>query len=230
MKRGRKFYSCLLLMIIIIVINTINVFTLIRTRDEDKETIEETVSVGNTEPEETIQSETIPTTCPEEEKIVLTESEFKDFCRIGYPEWRGESMEGQIAGFATVLNRMKSDEFKDDLYEVLYQPGQFSTVRNKEIYKDMTFSEIVEYNDLSERTITAAQRALDGEDPTEELLRKEAERLGLDPEKYAEGGALYFYNPDHCGEKALESRAYIKVKIRIGNHIFYKFWDKLLED
>lgn len=216
MKRGRKSNICLLLIVIGLVINTINLARLIRTRN-DKE-------IDIAEIETTIQIE--PTTGLNEELFILTEEEFKDVARLGYPEWRGECMEGQIAGFATFFNRVESLEFPDTVYEVLYQSGQFSTVWNAEIYTDTSLTEVVKYEDVPEKTIEALMRALEGEDPTEELLWKEAERLGLDPEYYAEGGALYFYNPDYCSETALEARSNIKVKVRIGNHIFYKIWDE----
>ena len=79
---------------------------------------------------------------------------------------------------------------------------------------------------LTTRGETATERALNGEDPTEQLLWEEAVRLGLDPEVYAAGGAKYFYNPNACSEAALAERANIKCKVQIGNHVFYKVWDK----
>lgn len=78
---------------------------------------------------------------------------------------------------------------------------------------------------IPESTKNAVHRALMGEDPTEEALRAEARRLGIDEEQYAEGGALFFYNPNACGTNALEEREGIKVKVSLGLHTFYKVWD-----
>ena len=227
MKKERQFIICLLLIATGLVISTINVFTLIEELISREDFAEETTSVVNSEPDTSIQEETIETTYPEKEKIELTSEEFEEFCIVGMVEFGLESIEGQIAGFATILNRwLESTEHPDTLHEVIYQPYQFSAVRNGEIYIWKNGSYVVaEFEDVGEMTIIAAQRALEGEDPTEQLLWKEAERKGLDPKKYAENGALFFYNPDYCSEAELESREYIKVKVKIGNHVFYKVWD-----
>ena len=63
-----------------------------------------------------------------------------------------------------------------------------------------------------------------GEDPTENWLRKEAKRLGLNSEKYASGGALYFYSPEFTSSSELVARSNIKCKVQKGGHIFYKVW------
>lgn len=181
--------------------------------------------------EATIQCTTVPqietTTCAEEEEI-LTIEEFQLLCELGHVEFRGETLEGQIAGFATICNRVESSEFKADTFsEVINQSGQFSPVWDGEVHiRQGNTYVVVNYEDVSEKTILAAELALGGEDPTEQLLWDEAVRLGLDPIKYAEGGALYFYNPDGCSKSELELRAKIKVKIQIGDHIFYKYWDQ----
>ena len=151
----------------------------------------------------------------EEEKgwiVELTEEEFRDFCILVFAESGAEIEEGQVAVAATVINRMESPEFPNTFYGVMNQSGQFSCVKNGYIC-----SSIRKYEDLPQKTIDAVKRALEGEDPTEELLWKEAEERGLDPEKYALGGALYFYNPRggyyDCA-----------VQIDIGNHCFQKLW------
>lgn len=148
------------------------------------------------------------------------DTEFLDFCMITFAESGAESVEGQIAVAAVIINRQEDTAFPDTFYGVINQPNQFSPVQNGKIY-----SEIDSYEELPDKTIEAVERALQGEDPTEQLLREEAIRLGLDPEKYAEGGALYFYNPNRCNWQQLAAREQIKVKVKIGNHVFYKVWD-----
>lgn len=85
--------------------------------------------------------------------------------RLVYAEARGESLEGQIAVAAVVLNRVKSPKFPDTVWDVIHQPGQFTPVEAGLMPNTVRSSAIVE----------AVDRALLGEDPT--------------------GGALFFYNP-----------------------------------
>ena len=152
--------------------------------------------------------------------------EFQDRCRLTYAESGLEDEIGQVAVAATIIHRQYSPEFRadGDFYQVMN--NGFSSVRNGEIYIMTSNPYVLYYEDVPERTIRATERALNGEDPTEQLLWEEAVRLGLDPEVYAAGGAKYFYNPNVCSEAALAERANIKCKVQIGNHVFYKVWDQ----
>lgn len=152
--------------------------------------------------------------------------EFQDRCRLTYAESGLEDEIGQVAVAATIIHRQYSPEFRADgnFYNVMN--NGFSSVRNGEIYIMTSNPYVLYYEDVPERTIRATERALNGEDPTEQLLWEEAVRLGLDPEVYAAGGAKYFYNPNVCSEAALAERANIKCKVQIGNHVFYKVWDQ----
>lgn len=152
--------------------------------------------------------------------------EFQDRCRLTYAESGLEDEIGQVAVAATIIHRQYSPEFRadGDFYNVMN--NGFSSVRNGEIYIMTSNPYVLYYEDVPERTIRATERALNGEDPTEQLLWEEAERLGLDPEVYAAGGAKYFYNPNACSEAALAERANIKCKVQIGNYVFYKVWDQ----
>lgn len=191
------------------------------------ETIVETEPTVETEP-----METVTTICEETqvEETIATEpesdKEFEDRCRLTYAEARGECIEGQIAVTATIINREESEGFPNTFHGVMNDPWQFSPVWNGEVHVNRGNGyTVLNYEEVSEQTIDAVQRALNGEDPTEQLLWKEAERLGLDPVKYAEGGALFFYNPVGCDWEQQIYRSNIKVKVQIGNHIFYKVWD-----
>ena len=101
------------------------------------------------------------------------------------------------------------------------QKGQFASTRNGHIY---ACGKTVDFSKVPDMTKEAARRALNGEDPTENWLRKEAKRLGLNSENYASGGALYFYSPEFTSSSELVARSNIKCKVQKGGHIFYKVW------
>lgn len=198
---------------------------------EKPATVENIGSVGpEAEVEEPVEAE--PEQEPEVEQQVQEvqdyseTKEFQDRCRLTYAESGLEDEIGQVAVAATIIHRQYSPEFRadGDFYQVMN--NGFSSVRNGEIYIMTSNPYVLYYEDVPERTIRATERALNGEDPTEQLLWEEAERLGLDPEVYAAGGAKYFYNPNVCSEAALAERANIKCKVQIGNHVFYKVWDQ----
>lgn len=223
MKRRRKDNFCLLLILIILVINTINVFILIGTLTTEEDSTLETSTATTIEPVETEEAETF-----RNEKDDYSESRkmFEDKCRLTHAEAGNQIIRAQIAVAATYINRQEDPGFPDTFYEVMNQPGQFSPVWDGEIHVwDGTSYVVLDFENVHEQTINAVQRAESGEDPTEKLLWEEAERLGLDPVKYAEGGALFFYNPDYCGEEELEARSAIKVKVEIDDLVFYKYWD-----
>lgn len=178
------------------------------------------------EAEPEIESEAEETAYEEVQQYDSETKEFQDRCRLTYAESGLEDEIGQVAVAATILNRQYSSEFHADgnFYNVMN--NGFSSVHNGEIYIMTSNPYVLYYEDVPERTIRATERAINGEDPTEQLLWEEAVRLGLDPEVYAAGGAKYFYNPNACSEAALAERANIKCKVQIGNHVFYKVWDK----
>lgn len=221
MKKLRRLKISLLLILTILAMNSVTLFKACRTLKFEKtqEVVTEnvTITAEPTKKLEATEEQTI------DEKDYDSDIEFQMLCMLTYGEAAKESMEGQIAVSAVVKNREESLEFPNTFNEVINQKNQFSTVKNGEFYLGR---KLLSYDDIPEETVEAVQRALNGEDPTEELLWNEAVRLGLDPVKYAEGGALYFYNPNYCSEKGLKARENIKVKVRIGNHIFYKVWDK----
>ncbi len=178
------------------------------------------------EAEPEIESEAEETAYEEVQQYDSETKEFQDRCRLTYAESGLEDEIGQVAVAATIIHRQYSPEFRadGDFYQVMN--NGFSSVHNGEIYIMTSNPYVLYYEDVPERTIRATERALNGEDPTEQLLWEEAVRLGLDPEVYAAGGAKYFYNPNACSEAALAERANIKCKVQIGNHVFYKVWDK----
>lgn len=71
--------------------------------------------------------------------------------RVISAESQGEPLTGQIAVGNVTLNRLNSDVFPDDLYQVIFQPGQFEPVENGTIY-----------NDPYHLSVTAAKLCLEG--------------------------------------------------------------------
>ena len=157
--------------------------------------------------------------------VNLSQQELEDFYKLVYAEDGIESEEYQVAVAATIINRILSDSFPDDFYGVICQENAFSTVHGGKIYMMTSEPYEVTLDMIPESTISAVQRALRGEDPTEEALIAESRRLGLDEEYYAQGGALFFYNPAACSQEALTARESIQVKANMGLHYFYKVWE-----
>ena len=228
-QKERKLLIMMLILILVVTLMlTVSIISFVSQPPvvEPEETIAQVELQPVTEPEETIPemtqiiAETEPAIVEPQSLENDYDTEFLDFCMITFAESGAESVEGQIAVAAVIINRKEDTAFPDTFYGVINQANQFSPVQNGKIY-----SEIDSYEELPDKTIEAVERALEGEDPTEQLLREEAIRLGLDPEKYAEGGALYFYNPNRCSWQQLAAREKIKVKVKIGNHVFYKVWD-----
>ncbi len=71
--------------------------------------------------------------------------------RVISAESQGEPLIGQIAVGNVALNRLNSDVFPDDLYQVIFQPDQFEPVENGTIY-----------NDPYHLSVTAAKLCLEG--------------------------------------------------------------------
>ena len=151
----------------------------------------------------------------------FSQKDFELLCEITYAEAGNQTLEQQIATAATILNRVQSDQFPNSIQEVIHQRGQFASTKNGHIY---ACGKTVDFSKVPDMTKEAARRALNGEDPTENWLRKEAKRLGLNSEKYASGGALYFYSPEFTNSSELAARSNIKCKVQKGGHIFYKVW------
>ncbi len=77
--------------------------------------------------------------------------------RVINAEARGEPYLGQVAVGAVIMNRVKSAEFPNTISGVVYQKGQFSSVKDGQINKPYE-------NEAQVRK--AAQEAYNGSDPT----------------------------------------------------------------
>lgn len=78
---------------------------------------------------------------------------------IIHGEARGEPYEGQVAVGAVVLNRVASPDFPNTIAEVIFQPGAFDAVDDKQFYLTP-----------NETALNAARDALNGWDPTNGAL------------------------------------------------------------
>lgn len=93
----------------------------------------------------------------EEVPIGISAEDYELLARIIYAEARGESYKGKVAVAAVVVNRVKSDRFREKtIKDVILAPGQFSPVVNGKINVTPT-----------DDCYRAAKQALTGEDPTE---------------------------------------------------------------
>ncbi len=79
--------------------------------------------------------------------------------RLISAEARGEPYRGQVAVGAVVMNRVKSREFPNSIYEVIYQQNQFTPVRDGSINASPVPS-----------SVEAAKEALSWVDPTNNAL------------------------------------------------------------
>ncbi|SHF94896.1 LysM peptidoglycan-binding domain-containing protein [Ornithinibacillus halophilus] len=125
------------------------------------------------------------------EQSVVNQEDVEWLAKMIYSEGRGESLEGQIAIGAVIMNRVNSPLFPNDVKEVLFEKSygyyQFTPAETGVIHSAQPNAQHFE----------AAQRAINGEDPT--------------------NGALFFYNPDKTSSPYLKSRT---VSTVIGNHTF----------
>ncbi len=122
----------------------------------------------------------------------LNQEEIHLLAKLIHAEARGESLEGQIAVGAVIMNRLASGRFPESVREVVFQKTrdvyQFTPVQDGQIR--------LEPNRTS---FYAAERAIKGDDPT--------------------GGALFFYNPETSADRWIRTLRVTKV---IGNHVFAK--------
>lgn len=120
----------------------------------------------------------------------LNKEEIYLLAKLIHAEARGESIQGQIAVGAVILNRIKNPKFPKTIKEVIFQQTghvfQFSPVEDGSINLEP---------DLD--AWRAARAAIRGEDPTR--------------------GSLFFYNPDIATDRWIKT---LPVSTVIGNHVF----------
>ncbi|MCR8994567.1 cell wall hydrolase [Brevibacillus laterosporus] len=116
----------------------------------------------------------------QEEKVKesksYTDEDIYWLSRVVSSEAKGESVKGQIAVANVVLNRVESDKYPDSIKKVVFQKRQFSSVRDKSIYKEPT-----------EEAVKSAKKALKGE----RVINKDV---------------MFFYNPKIATSRWLDTR------------------------
>lgn len=113
--------------------------------------------------------------------------------RIVHAEAGGEPYKGKVAVGNVILNRVKSNDFPNTIYNVIF-----------EYYKNIPqFSPVADgtiYNTPSSESIQAAKDAINGVRPV--------------------GNSTYFFNPSKAsGSWIVQSKSYV---MRIGEHTFYQ--------
>lgn len=102
---------------------------------------------------ETIQNEE-QTVDEVEEKQVLSEEDIELIALVTMAEAEGESEKGKRLVIDTILNRVDSEYFPDTVYDVVYQPHQFTSMwngRSDKCYAMDDICELVE-EELESRT------------------------------------------------------------------------------
>ncbi|NLK07966.1 MAG: hypothetical protein GX316_04610 [Firmicutes bacterium] len=85
----------------------------------------------------------------------VSEGDIWLLAQVIHAEGRGESLQGQIAIGAVLLNRVRDSRFPNSLAGVVYEPGAFCTVADGQIYLTP-----------DARALEAARQAANGYDPT----------------------------------------------------------------
>lgn len=120
----------------------------------------------------------------------ISREELLLLARLIHAEARGESLEGQVAVGAVILNRLASPHFPKTIPEIIFQ-------KTNKVYQFTPVADGSINLEPDEKAIQAALLALAGNDPT--------------------GGALFFYNPDISKDTWIRTLPVLK---RIGNHVF----------
>ena len=110
-------------------------------------------------------------------QIILNKEDYENLLRIVEAEASGEDETGKLLVANVVLNRVESESFPDTVTEVIFQKSkgvtQFSPISNGRFWEV----------EISEETVEAVDRALEGEDLSQ--------------------GALYFAARKHANSKSM---------------------------
>lgn len=91
--------------------------------------------------------------------VSLTDQEVQWIAQMVHAEARGEPYSGQVAVGAVIINRLKSRQFPNTVYEVLFQNNAFQPIRNGQFFVP-----------ANESAYRATLEALNGKDPTDGAL------------------------------------------------------------
>lgn len=189
--------------------------------------IDETVSTKETE--KTEKTETKPvveyeSVSEQDWYYVPTDEERVFSYKLAYAEAGSEDPMTQTMCINTGINRAKKAGIS--LIEVYTADGQFTPVRDgvPTYWDSKKQKRLPVTEDMLSDELKAAVDEAFKKDYTADLLKAEAERLGLGDE-YWEGGALYFCNMSKLNKKQSDARANIKCKVKHGKVTYYRVWD-----
>ncbi|WP_343208163.1 cell wall hydrolase [Anaerolentibacter hominis] len=98
------------------------------------------------------------------ETVSYTKAELRLMASIIFCEAGNQSYKGKLAVGSVVMNRMNSKRFPDSLKGVIYQPYQFSPVRNGMLKKALASYDAGKFTSKNHKEcIKAAKEALSGE-------------------------------------------------------------------
>ncbi|WP_085524171.1 cell wall hydrolase [Tuberibacillus sp. Marseille-P3662] len=104
----------------------------------------------------------------------ISEEEHRLLAKLVHAEARGEPFKGKVSVAAVVLNRVSSNEFPDNIHDVIYQDHQFTPVANG--------------------TLAQADPSDDDYKAVDQAIAKRGSGKG----------SLFFYNPDLADSQFLE--------------------------
>lgn len=131
-----------------------------------------------------------------EKKAVIgyTAEEFDMLCYVVQGEVGDCSEASKIAVANVIINRVKSEQFPDSIYDVLTSPSQFDAIYG---YYDRSTVP-------SQNTIDCAARALAGEDNT--------------------NGATYYYAPQYCSGASGSWFESLELCLEVDGQRYFKNW------
>ena len=125
-------------------------------------------------------------------RFSFAKDDIRLLAKLIHAEARGESLKGQIAVGAVIINRLASGSFPGNIRDIVFQKTnkvyQFTPVQDGQISLEP-----------DRASFYAAERAIKGDDPT--------------------NGALFFYNPETSSDEWIRT---LPVTTVIGNHVFAK--------
>ncbi len=159
-----------------------------------------------------------------QEEIELTKEKEKRFIEGLILLEAGPSKDRQILVAEVIRNRTKHPDFPDETIQVCNQDGQFQPVQNGVLVNNqgipLDLEAIPEMEEVYEKVF------VQNSNETEELLKKEALKNGLQNEKYWKGGALYFSNLEAVSQEVYAKGQYdqIKVSVKVGGNTYWRYW------
>lgn len=100
---------------------------------------------------------------------LVSKADVELMARVIYAEARGENFDGQVAVGAVVLNRLRDPRFPKTIRDIIYQPGAFTAVNDRQIHLDP-----------DDGAYKAAEAALSGVDPTSGAIYYYNPRIATD--------------------------------------------------